>query len=273
MGIILGMALPYVAFGVFVVGTLLRIVGWMRIPVPFHLTLFPVPEDKAGSVRELVLEFVLCRSIYREDRLLWLWVWLFHVSLLMIVCGHVLGIYFLRQQFTLVGLSSETSQTLSVLLGGVAGAMMTLSLGALLCRRLFRREVRGLSEPDHYFELILLLAISVTGIAMYLPGLHAELPEVRAYMAGLLLLDPVPLPRSSPFFVHFLLVNLLMLYFPFSRLLHSAGFFVNRAMLAEAPPVYPTPDRSRPRSDFSSRKIHPDIPCPMNVADKESGSK
>lgn len=273
MGMILSMALPYVAFTVCVAGTLLRIAGWMKIPVPFPLTLFPAPESRSDRIRQLLRKFVPGRSIYREDRLLWFLVWLFHTSLFLVVCGHILGIYFLRQQFALVGLGPGASQTLSLLLGAASGAIMTLSLGALLCRRFLRREVLRLSGLDNFFELMLLLALAITGLAMYFRGLHARLPEVRAYVAGLVLLNPVPLPHGSPFFVHFLLANLLMLYFPFSRLLHSAGFFVNQMMLTETPPTYPTPGRSRPRSDFASRKNLPDIPGPVTRAtDKEVGS-
>jgi nitrate reductase gamma subunit len=274
MGIVFGMVLPYVAFSVFLGGTLLRISGWVAIPVPFHLTLFPVAKDKAGKVWEVMAEFLLCRTLYRGDTLLWLPVCIFHYSLLMVMCGHLLGICFLRDQFVLLGLRPESSRNLSVILGGVTGTMMALSLFALLCRRIFRIDVRRLSSPDSYVDLVLILSITLTGMLMYLPGFHVELRDVRAYMAGLLLFDPVPLPQSPVFITHFLLVNLLMLYFPFSRMLHSAGFFVNRLMLAEAPPVYPTPGHSAPRSDFAIRKTHPDIPFSHTcVADREARSQ
>lgn len=263
MEIAIGTMLPYVAFIFFAIGTLVRIACWMRIPVPFHLTLFPAQKGECVRARELALEFFLCRSLYREDRMLWLWVWLFHLSIFLVVCGHVLGIYFLRLQFTLVGLGPDLSRTLSIILGGFTGVVMTFSLVALLVRRILSREIRRLSDPGIFFDLILLLAIAVTGIAMYLPGYHVDLNEVRSYAAGLFRLDPPPLPHGPVFFAHFLLVNLLMVYFPFSRMLHSAGFFINRGMLAEIPPVYPTAAQIRPRSEFAVRKIHPDIPHTM----------
>jgi nitrate reductase gamma subunit len=266
MEYVIGMVLPYVALSVFLAGMLFRIAGWLRTPVPFHLTLFPSPGSRMGKIGTIVVELVLCRTLYRADKLLWSCVWLFHLSLFMVIFGHVFGIYFLRDQFVLIGFRPELSQILSVFLGGLTGAIMVFSLLALLCRRIFNREVRRLSAPDTYFDLILLLAIAITGILMYVPGFHTELPDVRGYMAGLLLLDPAPLPRSPVFVTHFLLVNLLLLYFPFSRLVHLAGFFVDRLMLAEAAPVYPTPEYIHPRSDFAVRKIHPDIPFSLKRA-------
>jgi nitrate reductase gamma subunit len=40
MEYVMGMVLPYVALSVFLVGMLFRIAGWLRTPVPFHLTRF-----------------------------------------------------------------------------------------------------------------------------------------------------------------------------------------------------------------------------------------
>jgi nitrate reductase gamma subunit len=270
MAFFAGRILPYIACGVFLTGTILRVAGWLRIGVPFQLTLFPASGDTADRIATVVTEFLLCRSLYREDKLLWLWVWLFHLSLVTVVAGHVLGIYFLRSQFTPIGLSLVTSRLLSSFLGGMTGIVMMVSLSVLLSRRILNPEVRKLSQPENYFELLLLSAIVLSGVLMYLPGFHVDTQAVRAYMGGLISLNPVPFPHSLPFIIHFMLVNMLLLYFPFSRLLHSAGFFVNRAMLAEAPPVYPTPACNAPRSDFATGKIHPDIPVSHKAAvDKE----
>jgi nitrate reductase gamma subunit len=252
--------LPYFAFATFLIGTTVRVVGWLRTPVPFHLTLFPVRKNRTGRAVSVATEFLLCRSLFREDKLLWLWVWLFHMTLVMVAAGHVLGITFLRDQFTLVGLNASASKLLSLILGGATGFIMTVSLCALLCRRIVNANVRRLSEPNNFFELLVLLAVALTGILMYVPGFHADLPAVKAFLAGIFRLQPIPIPHNSPFVIHFLLANLLLLYFPFSHLLHSSGFFVIRAMLVEAPPIYPTPVGNSPRSAFATKILQPDIP-------------
>lgn len=258
MEFLLGVILPYTAWSVFVSGTILRIVGWLKAPVPFHVTLFPTPVSTADRITTIASDFLLCCTLFREDKALWLRVWLFHLSLALIIAGHVVGIFFLRDQFVLVGLSPAASHFLSKLLGGISGMVMVLSLGALIIGRIVNPLVRKLSAPEDFFTLLLLIAIAVSGILMYLPGFHVDLPAVRAYMGGLLHFSATSLPHSSIFVIHFLLVNLLLLYLPFSRLLHSAGYFVNRAMLMEAPPIYPTAAGDISRSSFATRKAQTD---------------
>jgi len=256
MEFLFGVMLPYTAFTVFVAGTVLRAAGWLKTPVPFQLTLFPVPGSIQGKIRSLALDFFFCASLFREDKALWLRVWLFHLSLGLIIAGHVAGIYYLREQFVLVGLAPGTSRLLSKLLGGTAGTAMALSLGALIVGRIINPVVRKLSVPEDFFNLLLLSAIAASGIFLYLPVFHVDLPAVRSYMGDLVTFRPASLPQSPMFLVHFLLVNILLLYFPFSRLLHSVGYFVNRSVLLESPPTYPTKEGAAPRSAFASSGRH-----------------
>jgi nitrate reductase gamma subunit len=257
MDFVFGSVLPYLAIAVFLGGTILRIADWLGKPVPFQLTLFPAPQGRIAGVVAVMREFVFCGTLFRENRLLWVWVWSFHLSLAMILVGHALGICFLRGQFTLVGASAGTSNALSVTLGALMGAVMTISLIVLLRRRIFIPEARILTDRLAWFDLLLLLAIAFSGLAMYLPGYHADLVAVRGYMKGLLTLRPGPLPANPAFVIHFSLVNFLLLYFPFSQLIHSAGFFVNRALLVETAPVFPTPAGKRARSPFAGKRHEP----------------
>ena len=274
MEILLGAILPYTAWSVFIFGMILRIVGWLKTPVPFHVTIFPSPAGTKGRIVAVASDFLLCSSLFREDKALWLRVWLFHLSLALIITGHVVGIFFLREQFTLVGLNPEASHFLSRLLGALSGTLMVFSLGALVIGRIVNPLVRKLSVAEDYFNLFLLIAIAVTGLLMYFPFFHVDLPAVRSYLGGILLLRPTPLPPSPLFVIHFLLVNLLLIYFPFSRFLHPAGYFVNRAMLREGPPVYPTPTGTAPRSPFATTKAHTDkLISRKEATDKEASNQ
>jgi nitrate reductase gamma subunit len=268
-----GVFLPYTAFSIFLTGTILRVAGWLRTPVPFHLTLFPTPQNTAGKIKSVATEFLFSRSLYREDKFLWLSAWMFHLSLTLVLVGHVLGIYFMRGQFTLIGLCPHTSGRMSLILGLITGVIMTFAIGGLIYRRLVNYEVKRLSAPSNYFELLLLLTVVLSGVLMYLPGLGVDLRPVRAYMGGLIGMHPVLLPRSVTFFVHFSLVNILMLYFPFSSFMHSAGFFAIRSMLLEAPPAYPTTSGTVERSVFATRRLSPDIPVPRQTSTAGEGDE
>ncbi|HTP28271.1 MAG TPA: respiratory nitrate reductase subunit gamma [Anaeromyxobacteraceae bacterium] len=248
------MIVHHLAFAVFLVGTAARIARWLKAPVPFHLTLFPTPPNTIGKVRAMATELFLARTLFREDRLLWLWSGLLHVSLALVLAGHVLGITFLRGQFTLVGLSLQASHALSSTLGEAAGAAMAIALAGLFFRRVALPKIRRLSGPASFFDLFLLLAIALSGLSMSVPRFAVRLPEVRTYMGALLTFRSAPLPHSPAFVIHLFLVDLLLFYFPFSRLLHSAGFFFGHAMLLESPPTYPTPASAAPRSAFAAKE-------------------
>jgi nitrate reductase gamma subunit len=240
----IGQVLPYIAAAVFLLGTCRQIITWLRVPVPFPLTLFPADSTNPGRMLAIGREILFFDSLRRGDRGLWLWALLLHISLVFIIIGHIAGIYYLTKQFTLVGLSDEASASLSAWLGSVFGMVFFVALLVLFYRRITIPEVRRLSDPADYFVLGLLSAVAVTGMYMRLAPGVVDLPAVRAYLAGLFTLHPVPIPRDWRFVSHFTLVNILLLYFPFSKLIHMVGIFVNRAMITQPPPVYPTPSGS-----------------------------
>lgn len=249
-----GQVLPYIAGVIFILGVSYRIAGWMKVPVPFQLTLFPNPRNGAGRAAAVGTELLLFKSLYKNDRTLWFWAWLLHVSLVLVIGGHIVGIYFLMKQFTLVGLTAEASQAASALLGTVAGLALMIALAALFYRRLSDPEVKRLSDPADFVDLLLLLTVVITGNHMRLTTVHVDLPAIKAYMGNLLALNPTPIPENWVFISHFVLVNIFLIYFPFSKMLHFAGFLVNRSMLVEAPPSYPTPAHTPLRSAFAGTK-------------------
>jgi len=237
----IGQVLPYIAAAIFVIGIGWRIIKWLRVPVPFELTLYHTATSNWGRVSAIGREFVLFDSLKRGEKWLWLWAWLLHVSLALIIVGHIVGIYSLTHQFTIIGLSEEASSRLSAWIGSICGAVFFAALIALFYRRTVVPEVKQLSDPADYFDLGLLLAIVITGMHMRVTSHVVDLPAVRAYLGGLLSLHPMPIPQDWIFISHFTLVNILLIYFPFSKLIHLAGFFVNRAIVTQLPPVYPSP--------------------------------
>ncbi len=72
--------------------------------------------------------------------------------------------------------------------------------------------------------IALLLAIAGTGLAMKYVA-HTDIVAVKAFTLGLLYFDWQPLPPDGLVYAHLALVALLMLIFPFSKLLHAPGIF------------------------------------------------
>ncbi|MDR3591630.1 MAG: respiratory nitrate reductase subunit gamma [Negativicutes bacterium] len=265
----IGQVLPYIAAGVFIAGVTYRVIGWLRVPVPFQLTLFPAPRDGVGRISAVGTELLFFKSLFKNDKTLWGWAWSLHIALAMVIGGHIVGIYYLMNQFTLIGMTPAASQTMSAVLGTVAGLLLMAALLVLLYRRISIPEVKRLSDPADYVDILFLLLIAVTGNHMRLPTVHVNLPAIKAYMGGLFTLSPVPIPAEWIFVVHFTLVNLFLIYFPFSKMLHFAGYLVTRAMLVEAPPVYPTPAGTPLRSAFAGSVPKPTAPAGNLAGTKE----
>ncbi len=250
----LGYILPYFAAAVFVTGMAWQSWRWLKTPAPFPLTLLPAAEGRARPIAAAAGELVVFRSLLRGDRTLWFCAWLMHVTLALIIVGHLAGIGLLARQFCCLGLSPESSVLLSKTSGTILGLLMAAALAMLLWRRTAIPEVRRLSGPSDYFDVALLMAVVLSGLYLRLSPTKTDLGAVRAYLAGLLRFQPVPLPERAGLIVHFTLVNLLLVYFPFSKLVHLTGALVSRTLVEQPPPVYPTPAGRQRTARFLRRR-------------------
>ncbi len=98
--------------------------------------------------------------------------------------------------------------------------LLAICLIALACRRMVIPEVRRLSDPSDYADLLLLLAVVASGLLMRGMAADIDLAEVRAYLYGLATFHPLARPWHPLLLAHFTLVNGLLLYSPFSKLVH-----------------------------------------------------
>jgi nitrate reductase gamma subunit len=208
--------LAYVAGLSCVFGLLWKLVGYVRTPMPWPAAVTPAPVTEAGAVARVAREVLLFTSLFRADPALWAGSWLFHVSLLVIVLRHL-------RYFT------YPVPALSLYLAPVAlvfGCLFGLAVLYLFWRRVALPRPLYVSNLPDYAVLVLLGAIAGTGLLISYVA-HVPLVEVKAFVLGLLTLRPVPPPQHPLFLVHFLLVLALLLYFPFSKLLHAGGVFVS----------------------------------------------
>ena len=72
--------------------------------------------------------------------------------------------------------------------------------------------------------LLLLIAIGVTGALMTFVD-HTDIVALKAFFLGLFVFNWSPLPDDLILIIHLSLVILLMIIFPFSKLLHAPGIF------------------------------------------------
>ncbi len=211
---ILAAALFYVATAVFVIGLALKIRDYARTPAPLKIPTTPAPITRGGVALRMAREVVLFESLFRSNLWTWLFGWLFHAGLALVLIRHLR--YFIEPVWGWVAFVQPF---------GVYGAFaMVAGLAGLWARRMFVARVRFISTPSDHLMLALLLAIALSGLAMKFIA-HTDIVSVKAFFLGLERFDLQPLPGGALLLAHLGLVVLLLLIFPFSKLLHAPGMF------------------------------------------------
>ncbi|MBL8489974.1 MAG: respiratory nitrate reductase subunit gamma [Rhodocyclaceae bacterium] len=204
----------YVAALVLVVGVAYRIREFARAPAPLLIPTTPAPTSTGGVVLRMAREVVLFESLFKSNLWIWIFGWLFHMGLFLVLLRHLR--YFTEPVWTWVALIQP--------FGIYAGFAMAAGLAALWARRFLVERIRYISTPSDHLMLALLLGIAGTGLAMKFL-MHTDIVAVKAFFLGLMVFDLQPLPQHPGLYVHLFLVALLMIVFPFSKLLHAPGIF------------------------------------------------
>ena len=272
---VIGVAVPGVAFAVFVLGVVWRVVGWARSPVPFRVPTtcgqqkslpwirnseLENPSNGWAAVGRMAVEVLAFRSLFRNSRAeidperervsyvgskyLWAASLAFHWSMLVVVLRHFR--FFVEP----VPVWVEWLQAvdgffqIGVPVVYITTVVLIAALVWLLGRRMLDGQVRYISLATDYFALWLLLAIAVSGVLMR-HVVKVDIVQVKAAIAGWASLQPVvPQDVGILYFVHVFLVSALLVYFPFSKLVHMPGVFLS-------------PTRNLANSNRTHRHVNP----------------
>lgn len=211
---------------------LLRFSKWWRAGSPVKLVLTPAPKSTSGVVCRVASEMIFFPALLKSGRYLWAAAWIFHASLLLLVVGHAGGLVFHDLTCKIFGLTGEGYHRFANITGGIFGITAMAALVVLLLRRLVLERVRYISDIADYAALaLLLLAIGAGNIMRFFGGFSdASLTQARAFVWGLLTFQPVAAPANVMFQIHLILVCLLLIYFPFSKLVHLGAVAFNPAL-------------------------------------------
>ena len=204
----------YIAVLVLIVGTAVRIVAYVRTPVPLVIPTTPAPTTRAGVLARLFRETVFFESLFKGSKWTWLFGWVFHFGMMLVLLEH------LRYIMEPVPRWIASIQWM----GLYAGIAMCLGLAGLSLRRMVVDRVRYISAPSDHLMLLLLIGIAASGIAIKTRW-HTDIVGLKTFVRGLIQFDWQPLPADPLLLLHLSLVILLMLVFPFSKLLHAPGLF------------------------------------------------
>lgn len=207
-------SLFYLASFVLVAGLALRIWTYATTPAPLKIPTTPAPTTRSGVVLRMAGEVVLFQSLFKSNKWIWLFGWIFHIALAAVLFRHLR--YFLQPVPEIVALAQP--------IGVLAGFAMVGGLLALWGRRLVVPRIRYISGPSDHLMLALLVAIGASGLMMKFVA-HTDIVAVKAFFLGLIHFDWKPLPGDPALMMHLSLVAALMIVFPFSKLLHAPGVF------------------------------------------------
>ena len=211
--------LAYIAAAVFVLGFLNKVVLYFKTPSPLKIPTTPAPKTSMGVVVRLIPEVLFFRSLLKggaAEKILWLGGWVFHVSFLLIILRHLR--FF---TYPVPGFVMSFQQ-----IGIWAGLVFPLALLILIVRRFLNDRLVTITLFADYFVLGLIITIGLTGLLLKYFA-RTNLVDVKAFILGLLTLSPVQIPDSPMFLIHFSLVLILLVYFPFSKLMHAWGILIS----------------------------------------------
>ncbi|MDR3522617.1 MAG: respiratory nitrate reductase subunit gamma [Acetobacteraceae bacterium] len=153
---------------------------------------------------------------------------LFHVGILVIFGGHLVGLLTPLWVFEMLGVSHTFKQILAMSAGGIAGVACWIGIALLAHRRLFDARIRANSSFADTGILLILWAQLTLGLvtipvsAQHLDG--SEMVKFMTWAQGVLTLQPgvaaVVADVSPVFKLHLFLGMSIFVLFPFTRLVH-----------------------------------------------------
>jgi nitrate reductase gamma subunit len=244
------------ALAVFAVGVIYRVMKWSRSPVPFRIpttcgqqkslpwikhSRFDNPDTTFDVVVRMALEVFLFRSLFRNlktemrdgkvaygsDKWLWLAGLAFHMTFFIVLVRHLR--FFLEPVPFFVNLLDGLDGFMQVgvphLL--VSGVVLFAAAAYLFFRRVSLPQIRYISLPADFFPLFLIMGIALSGIIMrYFT--KVDIVGVKEMTMGLISLNPVIKSGIGVvFYIHLFLISALLVYFPFSKLMHMGGVFLS----------------------------------------------
>jgi nitrate reductase gamma subunit len=192
-----------------------------------------------------------------ESRLLRIGSPLFHFGILVVIIGHVIGLFIPARWTEAVGMSEGAYHVQALILGGIAGVATLVGIVILIYRRRTSGPVFMATTRNDKSMYVVLVAAIVTGLGTTVLGAglvgeeHNYRETVAPWFRSIFILQPdVEAMSGIPvsFVLHTLVGMLLFAVWPFTRLVHA--FTAPVGYLFRPYIVY----RSRPATSASRRE-------------------
>ena len=173
-------------------------------------------------------------QLLRRKQLIWGSI-LFHIGMLVIFIGHVVGLLTPIWVFDAIGVSHGVKQLLAVVAGGIAGVMALIGGVMLFHRRWTDPRIRNTSSVADFAVLAMLIVQLMLGLGTVFVSLgHLDGHEMVKFMSwalGIFTFDGAAADYIEDvalvFKLHLVLGMAILLITPFTRLAHViSGVFV-----------------------------------------------
>ena len=206
-------AMAYGAVFVFVAGFLAKMYKYAKTPSPLKIPTTPAPLNPIGAGIRVLGDVIFFKSLFKGNKWTWIGGIVFHYAFLLVILRHLR--YFLYP----VGWDMSLQNT-----GIYAGIVLPIAVLYLLMRRTTVDRTMFVSSLPDYFALALIFGIAVTGLLMKY-YVRPFMVDVKGFIFGLATGHFSTVPLEPVFLLHLTLVMLLLVYFPFSKLVHAGGIF------------------------------------------------
>lgn len=248
----------YVAFAIFVVVLVARAKKLSSMPIHLRWELYPVPhepkdehpsggsyyeelnywqrtrrKDHLNELKELLLEMLFIKRVFEYKRPLWLTTYPFHAGIYLILAWFaILFVGGLTEAYASIPVFSEHPWAmliyyLTLITGSLGIILGTLGCIGTLLYRLSDEDLRKYSAGIEYFNLVFILVVYLLGAIAWLT-LDRNFSIAQAYMTSLVSFSENQLVEGSitgnyALVSHFILLELLFVYIPFTKLTHFIG--------------------------------------------------
>jgi nitrate reductase gamma subunit len=215
----------YVSIIVFVLGMWHQIEDIASTPNPLVIPQNPQSSEMCGVIGRMAGDLFIFKSLSKGDRFLWISGLIFHWTFAFLMGFHLFGLLsYLSDKADYIKISPEIMGFLS-LIASIIGFIFIISLILLMIKRINDKKSEYYSQFFDYFVIMLIFLIGVTGIFMKISPFSPDLSAVKNFMIGAFTLHFRSVPLNIFFIIHITLVSILLMVFPFTKLIHAAGFF------------------------------------------------
>ncbi len=239
----------YAFIALIIIIYLTRLAKYARMPVHLRWELYPLvgeknrplggsyledrewwssPREEKSFLKEMKFmgeEVIWFKEYYRLNKPYWYYVFPFHIGVftfMVFIAALIAGALTQIGGIQISGMSpalwGQFLYYATTVVGGIALIFGTLGSAALLIRRIFNADLRPYTRRIEYFNIILILALFLTGLVSWALYDHVFAVD-RQYFVSLLTFSGVP--GISPLTIsHILLVLITTAYLPFTNMMH-----------------------------------------------------